>query len=217
MRVNQDKFTVIAISGGSGSGKTTVSTMLKTRFGDDATLISQDSYYKDLSYLSLAERKSVNFDHPDSIDLQLLKNNIQSLKNGMSINGPEYCFKTHKRIGETVNLTSTPIIILEGLYSFYDKELSKLADYMVYVEASVDIRLIRRLRRDVLERGRDVESVISQYETTVRTMHMEFVEPQKITADIVVNNESDSDLNNIVEVLTDKVGKLSNIFCSESR
>jgi uridine kinase len=151
---------LIALSGGSGSGKTVVAMLLKKHFGEDATVISQDSYYKDLSHLPDSERAGTNFDHPDSIDFELLLNNIQILKSGLSVEGPEYCFKTHTRKSTKISLLPKSIVILEGIYSFFDTEIKNLLDFTVYVEADSDIRLIRRIRRDVVERGRDVDSVI---------------------------------------------------------
>ncbi len=187
---------LIAISGGSGSGKTTLASLLLDHFSGDAILISQDSYYKDLSNLTITERENVNFDAPSSIDTNLLYENICDLKKGLRVKIPVYCFETHTRRGKQKPLTtSCSVILLEGLYSFFDKKISKLVDYSIYIDADDDVRLIRRIKRDSIERGRNVESVISQYEATVRKMHFKFVVKQKDVADYVVNNNGDIDLN----------------------
>jgi uridine kinase len=196
---------LIALSGGSGSGKTVVAMLLKKHFGEDATVISQDSYYKDLSHLPDSERAGTNFDHPDSIDFELLLNNIQILKSGLSVEGPEYCFKTHTRKSTKISLLPKSIVILEGIYSFFDTEIKNLLDFTVYVEADSDIRLIRRIRRDVVERGRDVDSVISQYESNVRNMHLEYVSQQKQSADFVIKNNGNMELDDLVNTLVNEI------------
>lgn len=188
------KCTVIAISGGSGSGKTALASLLVNHFSGDALLISQDSYYKDLSNLTVTERKAVNFDDPSSIDTDLLYEDIRDLKKGLPIKIPAYCFETHTRRDEQKSLTPYSVILLEGLYSFFDKKISKLVDYSIYIDADDDVRLIRRIKRDSIERGRNVESVISQYESTVRRMHFEFVIKQKNIADHVVYNNGNVEL-----------------------
>ena len=209
MNLSSNKNTfILAISGGSGSGKTTLASLLEKHFGENVTLISLDSYYKDLSNIPEIERAKKNFDHPDSIDFELFKDNIKSLKNNTSINCPVYCFDSHSRLKDTIKIKPNPIIILEGLYSFFDKEICGLADYKVYVEASNDIRLIRRIRRDVIERGRDVESVIVQYETTVRKMHNKYIDKQKQTADLVIENNGEVELENIIDLLVNEINKL---------
>lgn len=197
----------IALSGGSGSGKTVLAMLLKEYFGKDATIISQDDYYKDLSHLPEKERGETNFDHPDSIDFGLLLNNITLLKKGLSVLGPEYCFKAHARKSTKKELESKPVVLIEGIYSFFYKEIYDLLDFTVYVEADSDIRLIRRIRRDVVERGRNVESVISQYESNVKPMHMEYISQQKKSAELIVNNNGNVELDDIVSALVNKIGR----------
>lgn len=199
---------IVAISGGSGSGKTTLANLLARHYSEKVTLLSLDSYYKDLSHLAESERSQTNFDHPDSIDFDLFRDDIKNLKKNTPVDAPVYSFETHCRLKDAVKVTPKPIIILEGLYSFFDNEVSDLADYKVYVEASNDIRLIRRIRRDVVERGRDVESVIIQYETTVRAMHYKYIDRQKQTADFIVENNGEVELEVIIESLTSEIDKL---------
>jgi len=203
---------LIGISGGSGSGKTTVAMKLKEHFEGKTTVISQDAYYKDLSYKPDKEREKTNFDHPDSIDFKLLQKNIFSLKAGFSIDSPEYCFKTHTRKKNVVSLSPQPIVILEGIYSFFDKGINDLLDFTIYVEADSDIRLIRRIRRDVVERGRDVDSVISQYERNVRNMHAEYIAQQKCSADFVIENNGNMKIEEITNILASKIRELNNII-----
>lgn len=196
---------VIAISGGSGSGKTTVANMLKQYYAEDAQLISLDSYYKDLSHLDKEMRSKINFDHPDSQDLKLLCDNVSSLKKGNDITVPEYCFETHTRKESSKKVVSSPIIILEGLYSFFDERLLKETDYKIFIDVSPDIRLIRRIRRDVAERGRSIDSILSQYESTVRNMYLAFIEKQKSTADIVIQNDDENSLQVLVDMIIKKL------------
>ena len=199
---------VIAISGGSGSGKTTLASMLKEHYSDSASLISLDSYYKDLSDLEVGDRVKTNFDHPSCIDFLLFKENVALLKKNKAINDPIYSFDTHCRLRETNRVEAAPLLILEGLYSFYDKNVSEVADFKIYVDAGDDIRLIRRIRRDVRERGRDIESILSQYESTVRIMHQEHVEQQKNDADLVINNDGKEELQSIVTPIIHSIDKM---------
>jgi uridine kinase len=202
---------VIAISGGSGSGKSAITTILKDFFGDCIATISQDSYYNDLSNLNEDERRKVNFDHPDSLDFVLLYNHVKNLRSGLEIDRPVYCFKTHTRKDITSSVYPKKIIIIEGLYSFFETKIRALIDCTVYVEVSNDIRLIRRIRRDVMQRGRTVESVIEQYESSVRDMHIEYVDQQKYMADIIIENNGNSTLENVVKNLIVKINQIVNI------
>ena len=202
---------MIAISGGSGSGKTTIAKLLKKYFGDHVTLISQDSYYRDLSHLSDDERAKTNFDHPDSLDFDLLHTHLKDLKSGSDVDAPEYCFKTHTRKNEEVKIEPKPVLIVEGLYSFFEKKICEIVDCTVYVEANNDLRLIRRIRRDAIERGRDVESILSQYESTVRGMQAEYVDQQKNMADIVIENNGDVDISDVVNGLIKKIKHVTGI------
>lgn len=181
------KGILIGIAGGSGSGKTLVAqTIIREIGSDDVVLIEQDAYYKDLSYLPPEERAQRNFDHPDAIDGELLYNQVKDLVEGRPIQQPIYDFTTHTRKKETIRIEGRHIIVLEGILILYSARLRQLMDIKVYVDTDSDIRLLRRIRRDVAERGRTIESVLSQYENSVRPMHLQFVEPSKRFADIII-------------------------------
>lgn len=185
--LNRTSPLVIGIAGGTGSGKTTVSNAIVERVGSHhLALLAHDSYYRDLSHLPFTERVKVNFDHPNSLETELLIQHIKQLRQGEAIEIPVYDFKTHSRTTHTVHLEPCPIIIVEGILIFTEPELRKLFDIKVFVDTDADIRFIRRLERDINERGRSSVSVIHQYLSTVRPMHMEFVEPSRRFADIIV-------------------------------
>jgi len=178
---------IIGISGGTGSGKTTVAkSILESVNASDVVFIQQDSYYRNLKDLPLDYRQAVNFDHPDALDNDLLVHHIRRLKAGYAVELPIYDFKTHARQSETVLIEPKPIVIIEGILIFSDSRLLEQMDIKVFVDTPDDIRFIRRLSRDVAERGRTVESVIEQYLATVRPMHMQFVEPSKRYADVII-------------------------------
>ena len=178
---------IIGICGGTGSGKTTVANrILESVSKDEVVFLQQDSYYRNLDQLPLDIRNVVNFDHPDAIDNDLLIEHLRALKAGAAVELPLYDFKTHSRREETLRVEPQPIIIIEGILIFDEKRLLEEMDIRVYVDTPDDIRFIRRLRRDVAERGRTVESVIEQYLATVRPMHMQFVEPSKRSADVII-------------------------------
>ncbi len=178
---------VIGIAGGSGSGKTTVAQALVERVGPQhVALLPHDAYYRDFSHLPPEERAQVNYDHPDSLETSLLVQHIRQLRAGRAIERPVYDFTRHARRAETVRVEPRPIVLVEGILIFAEPELRRLLDIKIYVDTDADLRFIRRLLRDVEERGRTVESVIRQYLTTVRPMHLEFVEPSKRYADIIV-------------------------------
>ncbi|OGO25139.1 MAG: uridine kinase [Chloroflexi bacterium RBG_16_52_11] len=178
---------VIGIAGGTGSGKTTVANVIVERIGaDHIAYLPHDAYYKDLSDLPDNQRIQVNFDHPDSLDTDLFYKHIQLLKNNQPIDLPVYDFKTHSRTEQTHRITPQPVILVEGILIFIEAELRKLFDIKIFVDTDPDIRFIRRLQRDITERGRTTESVIQQYLTTVRPMHLEFVEPSKRYADVII-------------------------------
>jgi len=178
---------VIGIAGGSGSGKTTVANVILERVGaEHIAYLPHDAYYKDLSDLPLNQRASVNFDHPDSLDTGLLIEHIKLLKAHQPIDMPIYDFKTHTRTAQTRRIYPEPIILVEGILIFVEAELRKLFDIKIFVDTDPDLRFIRRLQRDITERGRTTESVIQQYLTTVRPMHLEFVEPSKRYADVII-------------------------------
>lgn len=178
---------LIGIAGGTGSGKTLVSQNIYNELGSDRVIIiCQDSYYKDLSHLPLEQRSRHNFDHPDSIDTDLLVKDIQALLRGQTIFPPIYNFVTHTRQPSTQAIGPHAIIVLEGILIFENPVLRDLMDIKIYVDTDADVRLIRRLRRDILERGRSLDSVLRQYEESVRPMHLQFVEPSKRYADIII-------------------------------
>jgi uridine kinase len=178
---------IIGISGGTGSGKTTVANrILETVEAGEVVFIQQDSYYRNLEDLPRDYRELANFDHPDALDNNLLVEHVRRLKAGEPIELPSYDFKTHQRLQETRYVEPKPIVIVEGILIFADPRLLEQLDIKVFVDTPDDIRFIRRLRRDLAERARTVESVIDQYLATVRPMHMQFVEPSKRYADVII-------------------------------
>jgi len=177
----------IGICGGTGSGKTTITNRLTEALSEDSVLLlQQDHYYKDTPHLPLDERAKQNFDHPDSLDTQLLISHVRALREGQAIERPVYDFTQHRRVAATVHLEPRPALIVEGILIFENLALRSLCDIKIFVDTEADLRFIRRLRRDIRERGRTVESVIDQYMATVRPMHMEFVEPSKRYADVII-------------------------------
>ena len=177
---------IIGVAGGSGSGKTTVARAIVEHLDLDAVLIDADAYYCDLAHLSLEERKQVNFDHPDALDIPLLAEHLTSLAQGRSIEKPTYDFAAHTRATRTVLVEPRDVVLVDGILIFSDSRLRPLFDIKVFVDVAGDVRFIRRMRRDILERGRRLEDVIDQYLGTVRPMHMEFVEPSKRYADVIL-------------------------------
>ena len=178
---------VIGVAGGSGSGKTTVAQTILQRVGPDRiSFLQHDSYYKDLSGLPQPQRAEVNFDHPNSLDNDMLVRHILFLREGKPVDVPIYDFSTHSRTDKTFVVQPRPVILVEGILIFTEPELRDLFDVKIFVDTDSDIRFIRRLQRDITERGRTTESVIKQYQSTVRPMHMEFVEPSKRYADIII-------------------------------
>jgi uridine kinase len=185
--MNNSVGLIIGICGGTGSGKTTVANrILEAVNAPDVVFIQQDSYYRNLKDLPLDYRRLANFDHPDALDNDLLVYHVRKLKAGEPVELPIYDFKTHTRLSETLLIEPKPIVIVEGILIFADPRLLELLDIKVYVDTPDDIRFIRRLRRDIAERARTVESVIEQYEAIVRPMHMQFVEPAKRYADVII-------------------------------
>ena len=178
---------VIGVAGGTGSGKTTVARAILKRTGtQQISLIQHDAYYRDLADLPGAQRAMLNFDHPDALDNKLLIAHLRQLKAGRPIEMPVYDFTTHTRTGQTRRVEPHRIILLEGILIFAVESLRQLMDVKIYVDTDADIRFIRRLQRDIAERGRTMESVIRQYLATVRPMHQEFVEPSKRYADVII-------------------------------
>jgi len=178
---------IIGVAGGTGSGKTTIAHHIVDSIGSErVALIQHDSYYKDQSHLLPEERARVNYDHPDSLDNDLLYRHLQELNAGRAVDTPCYDFKTHSRSSGTVHILPYPVIVVEGILVFYDERLRRMMGLKVFVDTDADLRFIRRLSRDVAERGRSVDSVIEQYLSTVRLMHQEFIEPTKRHADLII-------------------------------
>ena len=177
---------VIGIAGGTCSGKSTLIQKIKEEFGDTITILSHDFYYKAHNEIPFEERKKLNYDHPDSFDTDLMIGHIKKLINGESIERPVYDFTIHNRIDETVTVHPSKVIVVEGILIFENKELRDMCDIKVFIDTDADVRIIRRIVRDVHERGRARESVVTQYLTTVKPMHEQFVEPTRKYADIVV-------------------------------
>ena len=177
---------VIGVAGGTGSGKTTLVKALVNRFGDNITVLSHDNYYKRHDELSYEERTKLNYDHPDAFDTDLMIADLKALKRGETIHCPVYDYSIHNRTDETVEVRPTKVVIVEGILIFQSKELRDLLDIKIFVETDADVRILRRALRDVEERGRSLESVVTQYLTTVKPMHEQFVEPTRKFADIIV-------------------------------
>ncbi|NAW51011.1 uridine kinase [Elizabethkingia argentiflava] len=180
---------VIGIAGGTGSGKTTVVNRILQKLNiEGVNVLSQDNYYLDNQHLSLAEREKLNYDHPKSIDFRLLLDHVTKLKNHKEIDQPVYSFVTHSRTGDHILIEPKNVLIVEGILVLTNKELLKEFDLKVFVHADSDERLIRRIKRDTQERGRDLEEVLHRYQTTLKPMHNEFIEPSKNEADIIIPN-----------------------------
>jgi uridine kinase len=178
---------VIGVAGGSGSGKTTVVRRIVDSLGpEQVTLLDHDRYYRDRNDLRLEERAALNYDHPDALETDLLVQHVRALKGGTPVNVPQYDFTRHARLSETEVFQPRRALIVEGILVFTDAALRELMDIKVFVDTDSDTRFIRRLQRDVAERGRTMESVIDQYQTTVKPMHLEFVEPSKRYADVII-------------------------------
>ena len=177
---------VIGIAGGSGSGKTTLMKNLIARFRDDVTVLSHDNYYRPYEELSIEERKKVNYDHPDAFDTEMMFEHLKMLKAGQAVDCPIYDYTTYSRSKETTRVEPRKVILVEGILIFENKALCSQMDIKIFVDTDADVRLIRRIKRDVAKRGRSLESVLSQYLATVKPMHEQFVEPSKKNANIVV-------------------------------
>lgn len=178
---------VLGVAGGSGSGKTTVAQhILRTVGPERIAFLAQDRYYRDHEWSGTAEIRAYNFDHPDALDHPLLLEHVQDLRDGRVVEAPIYDFVHHRRKAETQRIEPRPVVLLEGILLFAEPSLRPLLDFKVFVDTDADVRLIRRLRRDILERGRTPEDVLRQYEETVRPMHLEFVEPSKRWAHVII-------------------------------
>ncbi|CAH8283998.1 uridine kinase [Mariniflexile fucanivorans] len=188
---------IIGIAGGTGCGKTTVVNQILNELPEgEVGVISQDSYYNDTSHLSYDERININFDHPRSIDFELLENHLKELKKGIPIHQPVYSFVKHNRTGDTILTHPRKVMIVEGILILTHPELRDMFDIKIFVHADTDERLIRRLKRDISERGRDLDEVLSRYQNTLKPMHIQFIEPMKEYADIIIPNNK----HNIVAV-----------------
>jgi uridine kinase len=198
---------LIGIAGGSGSGKTLVSRTIVRQLGSDrVVIIDQDSYYRNLEDIPLRDRDARNFDHPDAFDHELLERHIRELLEGLPIEQPVYDYAEHRRLPETRRVGEHLIIVLEGILIFADPELRDLMDIKVFIDADPDIRFIRRLRRDLVERGRSVDSIVRQYEESVRPMHLQFVEPSKRYADLIIPEGGHNQV--AIDLLSTKIREL---------
>lgn len=179
-------YLVIGIAGGSGSGKTTLTNQIAAQFRDQVTIIKHDNYYKAHDEMDYEERSRLNYDHPNAFDTDLMIEHLKALKNGERIECPIYDYTIHNRSKDTITIVPNKVIIVEGIMIFENQELCDLMDIRIYVDTDADLRIIRRIQRDVMERARSLESVINQYINTVKPMHEQFVEPSKKHANIIV-------------------------------
>lgn len=182
----EQKIMVIGVAGGTGSGKTTLVRALVERFGDEITVLSHDNYYKRHENMTYDERAKLNYDHPDAFDTAQMVEDLRLLRKGVAIDCPTYDFTIHNRAEETLHVEPTRVIVVEGILIFENRELCDLMDIRIFVDTDTDVRLCRRIRRDVKKRARTIESVIEQYLTTVKPMHEQFVEPSKRNAHLIV-------------------------------
>ncbi|UWG51360.1 Uridine kinase [Halalkaliarchaeum sp. AArc-CO] len=190
---------VIGIAGGTGAGKTTVAQLVTENVEDAVTRIPLDNYYEDLSHLEMEERETVNYDHPSAFEWELLREQLSNLLEGRTVQMPQYDFEIHNRKDERVTVEPTDVIVLEGILALYDERINEMLDLRLYVETDADVRILRRIQRDVIERGRDLEGVMRQYLSTVKPMHEQFVEPTKKHADLVVPEGANSVAVNLLE------------------
>lgn len=196
----------IGICGGSASGKTTLCRLLLDYYRDDAQIISQDSYYHDRSGVSADEIKKINFDDPSSVDLEQLYQDLVLLRMNEPVSTPQYCFNTHSRLMSKTNIRIRKINIVEGLFIFETEKLREIFDQKIYVTADDDVRLIRRIRRDMKERGRDLDSILEQYLSSVKPMYSKHIEPKKDHADLVINTSNDHGVDEVTRMLIAKIG-----------
>jgi len=202
---------LVGIAGGSGAGKTTlvnlISEKLKALASIEATIINHDSYYKEYSHLSKTEKDKLNFDHPNSLDNHLFVEHLALLKQGQSVLAPVYDFATHSRLTNTIIIKPSSVILVDGILLLVEPKIREILDIKIFLDTPADIRILRRLHRDINERGRTVESVINQYLTTVRPMHEQFVEPSKQYADLILfgENWSESQLETVINLILNKL------------
>lgn len=203
-----EKPLIIGVGGGSGSGKTTVVRHILNGIGEkNIQLLQHDSYYRDLGHLPLSERKKQNFDHPSSLETELMIRHVEALKSGYKVEVPVYDFAAHTRSDTTESVTPKGIILLDGILIFTEPELRNQMDIKLFVDTDDDVRVLRRIKRDIMERGRDLEGVINQYELYVRPMHLEFVEPSKRYADIIIprGGENQVALEMVIATIREKL------------
>ena len=200
---------VIGIAGGTGSGKTTLTERLKERFGPDVSVLYHDNYYKKHTGMTYEERSKLNYDHPDAFDSDLFIRDLKALKRGETIHGPVYDYTIHNRSDKTLEIRPTRVVIVEGILIFENAEVRDLMDIKIFVDTDADVRILRRVLRDVKERERTLDSVVSQYLTTVKPMHEAFVEPSKKYADVIVplGGHNDVALDMIIERIRVELGK----------
>ena len=190
---------VIGIAGGTGAGKTTVARLITENVGESVTRIPLDNYYEDLSHLDMSEREEVNYDHPSAFEWDLLQEQLNDLLEGRAVEMPQYDFSLHNRKEERVHVEPTDVIILEGILALYDESINDMMDLCLYVETDADVRILRRIQRDVVDRGRDLEGVMNQYLSTVKPMHEQFIEPSKKHADLIIPEGANSVAVNLLE------------------
>ena len=199
------KTTIIGIAGGTGSGKTTFTDRLKKYFGDRVTVIYHDNYYRRHDELPFAERQKINYDHPDALETDLLVEHLERLRAGETIECPVYDFTQHNRSEKTITIAPNRVIIVEGILIFQDERLRSIFDIKIFVEADADERILRRVSRDIKERGRSLDNIMQQYLTTVKPMHYLYVEPTKTVADLILN----SGLNDVAfDIMKTKIEQL---------
>ncbi len=204
---------IIGVAGGTGSGKSTVARNIVAALPvEQVSIIDHDSYYRDRSELSAEERAALNFDHPDSLDTELLITQLRMLREGRTIEVPQYDFKTHARSKETRRITPTPIVVVEGILVFVEAALRALMDMKIFVDTDADIRVFRRIRRDIEHRGRTFQSIRDQYYRTVRPMHLMFVEPSKRWADLIIPEGGDNHV-----ALDMIIGKLKHVLAESGK
>jgi len=202
---------LVGIAGGSGAGKTTlvnvISEKLKAWASIEATIVNHDSYYKEYSHLSKTEKDKLNFDHPNSLDNHLFVEHLALLKQGQSVLAPVYDFTTHSRLTNTIIIKPSSVILVDGILLLVEPKIREILDIKIFLDTPADIRILRRLHRDINERGRTVESVINQYLATVRPMHEQFVEPSKQYADLILfgENWSESQLETVINLILNKL------------
>ena len=206
MNKTKNKPFVIGVAGGSGSGKSTVTREVLASIGPDmAAVVMQDDYYLDQTHMSPEDRRKTNYDHPDAFDWPLMMQHVQALRRGQAIEMPEYDFALHNRSSKTITVKPAPVIVVEGLFALYDEELRSMMSLKIYVDTASDVRFIRRLQRDISERGRSTENVVQQYLDTVRPMHKQFIEPTKRNADVILPHGANGPA---VDIITTKVKSL---------